>query len=73
MRVLVDACISKFAVDALREVNHDVVWMPEEGLDPGDSEILNRAFHDDRILITADKDFVSWYLFFKSLILPLFV
>ena len=57
MRFLIDSCISKFAVDELRRKNHDVIWIPEEKRDPGDAVILNRAFQEERILVTADKDF----------------
>ncbi|MCL5267406.1 MAG: DUF5615 family PIN-like protein [Bacteroidetes bacterium] len=32
-------------------------WIPEEGKDPGDVVILQRAYEEDRILVTADKDF----------------
>ena len=57
MRFLIDSCISKFAVDELRKKNHDVIWIPEEKRDPGDAVILDRAFQEERILVTADKDF----------------
>ena len=57
MKFLIDSCISKFAVDELRRKNHDVIWIPEEKRDPGDTVILNRAFQEERILVTADKDF----------------
>lgn len=57
MKYLVDTCISSFAVKALREAGHDVVWVPEAGKDPGDEIILQRSVDEDRILVTADKDF----------------
>lgn len=35
MKFLIDSCISKFAVEELRENNYDTVWIAEEGKDPG--------------------------------------
>lgn len=66
MSLLVDSCVSKFAVDALREEGYDVIWIPEEGVDPGDTEILNRAYQEDRILVTADKDFGDLVFVFQK-------
>jgi len=66
MRLLLDSCLSKFAVDALREKGHAIIWIPEEGIDPGDTEILNRAYQDDRVLVTADKDFGDLVFVFKE-------
>ena len=66
MRLLLDSCVSKFAVEALREKNHDVIWVPEEGEDPGDTEILNRAYQEERVLVTADKDFGDLVFVFQK-------
>ena len=57
MKFLVDSCISGFAVKDLRNAGFDVLWIPESGKDPGDEEIIKRAFEEDFVLITADKDF----------------
>ena len=57
MKFLVDLCLSRYAVESLRQSGYDTIWIPEEGKDPGDTEILRRAFKEERILITADKDF----------------
>ena len=57
MKFLIDLCISKFAVEELRENNYDAVWIAEEGKDLGDAAILQLAYEQDRTLITADKDF----------------
>ena len=57
MKFLVDSCISKFAVDVLREAGYTTVWIPETGADPGDSIILKKAFDEGFVLVTADKDF----------------
>ena len=44
-------------VSWLREFNHDVVSIYEEARGSEDNEILQRAFADNRVLITGDKDF----------------
>src|SRR5438094_582682 len=36
---------------------HDVVWSGDWPADPGDEEILDRAYRESRVLITLDKDF----------------
>lgn len=57
MKFLLDSCISKFALEALKKSGHDVVWMPDLGNDPGDDIIIKKALDESRILVTADKDF----------------
>lgn len=57
MKFLVDSCLSRFAVEALCRNNYDAIWIPEEGKDPGDIVILQRAYEEDGKLVTADKDF----------------
>ncbi|GJL51056.1 MAG: hypothetical protein NPIRA01_22830 [Nitrospirales bacterium] len=57
MKLLLDTCISRGVCEALRAAGHDVIWTGEWLQDPGDSEILDKAFEESRILITLDKDF----------------
>ena len=57
MRFLIDSCIGRSAAERLREMGHDVVRMQELGSDPGDARVLQIAWEQDRILVTADKDF----------------
>ena len=57
MKFLVDSCVSRFAVEALRDAGFDTLWIPELGEDPGDETIMRRAFEGGMILVTADKDF----------------
>ena len=57
MKLLLDTCVSGKTADALRANGHDAVWTGEELPDPGDAQILARAFAESRILITLDKDF----------------
>jgi predicted nuclease of predicted toxin-antitoxin system len=57
MKFLVDSCVSRFAVAALRDAGFDTLWIPELGDDPGDEAIMRKAFEGGMILVTADKDF----------------
>ncbi len=57
MRLLLDSCISSYAVKDLRAAGFDVLWIPEAGKDPGDDEILQKAYTEDLTIVTADKDF----------------
>ena len=57
MKLLLDSCISKFAVLELREAGYHTEWVPDRGRDPGDEEILRQALEGNYILITLDKDF----------------
>jgi predicted nuclease of predicted toxin-antitoxin system len=45
------------AVEALRQQEHDVVWIRTESTGISDPEVLSRAQAEDRILLTFDKDF----------------
>jgi predicted nuclease of predicted toxin-antitoxin system len=65
MNFLLDSCISRFAAEALRNAGFEVVWVPESGKDPGDEEIIKRAFEEKRILVTADKDFGELVFLYK--------
>lgn len=66
MKFLVDSCMSKFAVEALRQSNYDTIWIAEEEKDPGDEVILQRAYEQGRTLITADKDFGELVFVFQQ-------
>jgi predicted nuclease of predicted toxin-antitoxin system len=57
MKVLLDTCVWGGAAETLRSAGHDVRWMGEAEPDPGDDAILQRAFDEDRVLVTLDKDF----------------
>lgn len=57
MRLLLDSCISNFAVRDLCTAGFDVQWIPETGKDPGDDEILQKARNEALTIVTADKDF----------------
>ena len=57
MKILLDACISIKVVEKLKSAGHEVDWVSEWDKDPGDEQILERAFKDKKVLITLDKDF----------------
>ena len=57
MRLLLDTCISPQAKTELEAAGYDVVWAGDWPEDPGDQAILSRAYQEQRILVTLDKDF----------------
>jgi predicted nuclease of predicted toxin-antitoxin system len=57
VRFLVDRCAGARLAQWLRAQGHDVAEVAQQGDDPGDAELLQRAVDDDRILVTIDTDF----------------
>jgi predicted nuclease of predicted toxin-antitoxin system len=57
MRLLIDTCVWGGAAGELRAAGHDVVWSGDWSEDPGDAEILAKAYDENRVLVTLDKDF----------------
>ena len=57
MKILLDSCVWGGARKELEDAGHDVVWSGGWPEDPGDAEILARAYDEARILVTLDKDF----------------
>ena len=57
MRLFLDTCVWGGARKELAALGHDVVWAGDWREDPGDEEILARAYGESRILVTLDKDF----------------
>jgi len=57
VKVLLDTCVWGKAREELTAAGHDVIWAGDWPEDPGDEEILDRAFAKGRILVTLDKDF----------------
>jgi len=57
IRFLLDANVGRRIRDYLRDRGFDATWMIE--IDPRmpDEEILRKAYQENRILITIDKDF----------------
>jgi predicted nuclease of predicted toxin-antitoxin system len=57
MRFLVDECTGLGVAAWLRERGHDVFSAYEQAQGADDEALLRRAFAENRILITNDKDF----------------
>ena len=57
MRFLLDENLWQDAVDALRELGHDVAWVRLDAPALPDEDVLARAGREGYTLITADKDF----------------
>jgi len=56
VRILADTNIVASAVGALRDAGHDVIYVAERQLDPGDSALLAEAVSEGRIFVSKDRD-----------------
>jgi predicted nuclease of predicted toxin-antitoxin system len=57
MRFLVDECTGPAVARWLRAQGHDVFSIYEEARGIDDDEVIRKAFAENRILVTNDKDF----------------
>jgi len=57
MRFLVDECTGPAVARWLRAQRHDVFSVYDEARGIDDEEVIQRAFAENRVLITSDKDF----------------
>jgi predicted nuclease of predicted toxin-antitoxin system len=57
MRFLIDECTGPVVAHWLREQNHDVFSLYEQSRGIDDETVVRKAFDENRILITNDKDF----------------
>lgn len=57
MRLLVDECTGPAVARWLRNEAHDVFSIYDESRGMSDDDVLQKAWTDNRILITNDKDF----------------
>lgn len=67
MRVLVDANIEAIVVHWLRSLGHDVVWAAELPPSTPDTELIEVANNEGRVLITYDRDFGEIVYYRKQL------
>lgn len=57
MHILANENFPADAVNALRQHGHEVVWVREDAPGSIDTQVLQRAQDEERVLITFDKDF----------------
>ena len=57
MKLLLDTCVWGGAKRELADKGHDVIWSGDWSEDPGDEKILAKAYDEQRVLVTLDKDF----------------
>lgn len=57
MRFLADENVPRGIVNWLRDGGHDAILASEVGAGDDDTEWLNLAYREQRIVITSDKDF----------------
>jgi predicted nuclease of predicted toxin-antitoxin system len=56
VRFLADSNIAAQVVHAVRAAGHDVVYLGEREMDPGDQALLVEAVAEGRIILTKDHD-----------------
>ena len=57
MKFVADECCDAGLVSLLRSEGHDTIYIKEFGPGALDKEVLEKAFAEERILLTEDKDF----------------
>lgn len=57
MRFIVDECTGNAVAAWLLKENHDVFSVYDKARGINDTEVIDRAFKENRIVITNDKDF----------------
>ena len=57
MKFLADECCDAGLVASLRDFGHDVTYITEQYAGSSDDEVLLKAYDEQRILLTEDKDF----------------
>jgi predicted nuclease of predicted toxin-antitoxin system len=57
VRWLIDECVDANLAALLRGLGHDVVYVSDLTPRAADTEVMNRAHHENRLLLTEDKEF----------------
>jgi predicted nuclease of predicted toxin-antitoxin system len=57
MNLLLDTCVWSGAKAVVENAGHNAIWIGNMEKDPGDKAIILKAYIENRILITLDKDF----------------
>lgn len=58
MKFLVDNAISHVLAELLKNLNHDALHVRDIDIaNASDQRIFNRAYHEERVIISADTDF----------------
>jgi predicted nuclease of predicted toxin-antitoxin system len=57
MQLCANENVAEACVTLLRKRGHDVLWIRESAPGSPDSDVLARAYAENRLLITFDKDF----------------
>jgi predicted nuclease of predicted toxin-antitoxin system len=57
MRFIIDECVGPSVVEWLRAQGHDVFSVFEQARGISDDVVIAKAYDEERILVTVDKDF----------------
>ena len=57
MKLVVDVCAGQRLAAAMKKAGHEVDFVGNWPSDPGDQEILKKAYDTGAVVITRDKDF----------------
>jgi len=57
LKFLADECCDFPLVTSLRNDGHDVLYQLEENAGARDEDVLERAYREERVLLSEDKDF----------------
>jgi predicted nuclease of predicted toxin-antitoxin system len=69
VRWLVDECVDAALVRALRESDHDALYISEIAPRTPDTAVLSKSAAEGRLLLTDDKDFGD-LVFRRGLVVP---